>query len=106
MMRNDDLGCDYSDEPRTDGKSSLDLFRESCEAADRALVGDAVLSEVPPLAEVFAALDGAKIPHDFLLTEADRDRRPAQERPELDKMLDALEGGENDQEQDGTLPKR
>lgn len=35
-MKRDDLSCDYSDEPRTDGKSSLDLFRESCEAADRA----------------------------------------------------------------------
>ncbi len=50
--------------------------------------GDVVLSEVPPIAEVFAALDAAKLPHDFLLTEADRDRRPAQERPELDKMFE------------------
>lgn len=29
------LGCDESDEPRTDGKTDLDLFRESCEAAER-----------------------------------------------------------------------
>jgi hypothetical protein len=36
--RKDDLWRpeDYSDEPRTDGKTDLDLFRESCEAADRA----------------------------------------------------------------------
>lgn len=32
--RRGELGCDESDEPRTDGKSALDLFRESCEAAD------------------------------------------------------------------------
>ena len=25
---------DYDDEPRTDEKSALDLFRDSCEAAD------------------------------------------------------------------------
>ena len=40
--RKDDLWRpeDYSDEPRTDGKIDLDLFRESCEAADRARRGE------------------------------------------------------------------
>jgi hypothetical protein len=32
--------------------------------------------------EVFAALDAAKIPHDFM-SGADRDRRPPEDRPEL-----------------------
>ncbi|HYH00960.1 MAG TPA: hypothetical protein VD837_17665 [Terriglobales bacterium] len=32
--------ADYDDEPRTNGKSGLDLFRESCEAADRARRGE------------------------------------------------------------------
>jgi antitoxin VapB len=44
--------------------------------------GDVILSEVPNVDEVFAALDAAKIPHDFM-SGADRDRRPPEDRPEL-----------------------
>ena len=55
--------------------------------------GDIILSEIPPLAEVFAALDAAQFPDDFL-SEADRDRRPAQQRSALDDLFakDRLEG--------------
>ena len=57
--------------------------------------GDVILSEVPPLTEVFAALDAAELPKDFL-SEADRDQRPAEDRPALDQLF-----AENDSE-DGT----
>jgi hypothetical protein len=39
------------------------------------------------LEEVFAALDAANIPSDFL-SEVDRDRRPPQERPESEEDRD------------------
>ena len=42
--------------------------------------GDLILSESPDLGEVFAALDKAEFPDDFLC-EADRDRQPAADRP-------------------------
>jgi antitoxin VapB len=48
--------------------------------------GDVILSEVPSLDEVFAALDAAKLPPDFM-SEADRDRRPPQDRPSLDDLF-------------------
>jgi antitoxin VapB len=48
--------------------------------------GDVILSEVPPLVDVFAALDAVQLPGDFL-SEADRDRRPAQDRPALDQLF-------------------
>ena len=48
--------------------------------------GDVILSEVPPLADAFAALDSAQLPADFL-GEADRDERPAQDRPALDQLF-------------------
>jgi antitoxin VapB len=48
--------------------------------------GDVILSEVPPLADVFAALDAAQLPEDFL-SEADRDPRPAEDRPALDQLF-------------------
>jgi virulence-associated protein VagC len=41
------------------------------------------------LDEVFAALDAAQIPADFM-SDADRDRRPPQVRPELDAETDDL----------------
>ncbi len=45
--------------------------------------GDIILSEGPgSWAEVFAALDAANVPDDFL-SEAERDRRPPQRRPSL-----------------------
>ncbi len=48
-------------------------FRSSVVSIRRdAKTGDVILSEVPPLAEVFAALDAAPLPADFL-SEADRD---------------------------------
>lgn len=53
--------------------------------------GDVILSEVPSLDEVFAALDSAKIPHDFLNDE-ERDRRPPQDRPELDAFFEGEAG--------------
>ncbi len=48
--------------------------------------GDVILSEIPPLAEVFAALDAAQLPRAFL-SEADRDQRPAEDRPALDQLF-------------------
>jgi len=54
--------------------------------------GDIILSEVPSLREVFAALDAAEVPHNFI---SDRDRRPPQERPELNRIfeLNSEKGG-------------
>src|SRR5579872_4714934 len=52
--------------------------------------GDIILSEIPPLSEVFAELDAARLPEDFM-SEAGRDRRPAQERPALDRLFDSDE---------------
>ena len=49
--------------------------------------GNIILSEVPNLTEVFAALDAAKLPDDFM-SDADRDRRPAEDRPALDQLFD------------------
>lgn len=48
--------------------------------------GDVILSEVPPLADVFAALDAAQLPQGFL-SEADRDQRPPEDRPALDQLF-------------------
>jgi len=47
--------------------------------------GDVILSEVPPLSSVFAALDAAPLPAGFL-SEDDRDPSPAPARPELDRL--------------------
>jgi antitoxin VapB len=50
--------------------------------------GDLILSEGPgSWAEVFAALDAAQIPDDFL-SETERDRRPPTTRPELENLFD------------------
>ena len=48
--------------------------------------GEVILSEIPPLSEVFAALNATQLPDDFL-SESDRDRRPAEERPALDRLF-------------------
>lgn len=48
--------------------------------------GDVILSEILPLPEVFAALDAEPFPEGFL-SDADRDHRPPQFRPELDSLL-------------------
>jgi len=48
--------------------------------------GDVVLSEVPPLSDVFAALDEAELPKGFL-SETDRDQRPAEDRPSLNQLF-------------------
>ena len=48
--------------------------------------GDVILSEVPPLADVFAALDAAQLPKDFL-SEADRDQRSPEDRPALGQLF-------------------
>ena len=55
--------------------------------------GDVILSEVPSLVEVFAALDAATLPDDFM-SEADRDRRPAEDRPALNQLFEdgSIEG--------------
>jgi len=50
--------------------------------------GDVILSEVPALEDVFEALDEAGIPEDFL---SDRDRRPPQARPEVDRIFSGSE---------------
>jgi hypothetical protein len=49
--------------------------------------GEIILSELPDVDEIFAALDAAKIPADFL-SDADRDRRPPEDRPALDGLFD------------------
>ena len=49
--------------------------------------GNIILSEVPNLTEVFAALDAAKLPDDFM-SDADRDRRPAEDRPALEQLFE------------------
>lgn len=50
--------------------------------------GAVILSEVPSVDEVFAALDAANIPEDFLLGE-DRDCTPPPDlRPELDDLFE------------------
>jgi antitoxin VapB len=53
--------------------------------------GEIILSEGPgSWADVFAALDGARVPGDFL-SEAERDRRPPEGRPALDELFGADE---------------
>lgn len=50
--------------------------------------GNVVLSEGPgSWEEVFAVLDAAQIPEDFL-SPSERDRRPAQVRPAVEAMFD------------------
>lgn len=119
---------DYDDEPRSNGNFGLDPQQQ--EAADRARRGekDGEIELKPSLKEVFDSLDKEPWPEDFPY----RDMSPPQERPELDKMFEALEdedavrrllalGGtapdikdvprrkvneksDDDQEQDGTVP--
>jgi len=49
--------------------------------------GDIILSEGPgPWSQVFAALDAADMPDDFL-SEAERDRRPPARRAALDELF-------------------
>lgn len=49
--------------------------------------GDVILSEGPgPWSEVFAALDEARVPADFL-AKAERDRRPPTPRPALEAFF-------------------
>lgn len=48
--------------------------------------GEIVLSEIPKLDEVFAALDAANLPEGFL-NETERDRRPAEDRPALHELF-------------------
>jgi antitoxin VapB len=49
--------------------------------------GDVILSEGPGTwAEVFAALDAANIPEDFM-SEAERDMRPPERRASLDELI-------------------
>jgi antitoxin VapB len=62
-------------------------FRSSEVSIRRDPNGNIILSEVPNLTEVFAALDAAKLPDDFM-SDADRDRRPAEDRPALDQLFD------------------
>jgi antitoxin VapB len=56
--------------------------------------GEIILSEGPgSWADVFAALDEARVPDDFL-AEAERDRRPPDSRPVLDELFGLSELGE------------
>jgi len=53
--------------------------------------GEIILSEGPgSWADVFAALDEARVPDDFM-SEAERDRRPPASRPALDELFGAEE---------------
>lgn len=58
--------------------------------------GDIILSEIPNIDDVFAALDAVGLPHDFM-SEADRDRRAPESRPELDQLFDNLSKAEGQQ---------
>ena len=50
--------------------------------------GDIILSEGPgSWSDVFAELDAAKVPEEFL-SEGERDRRPPARRPALDDLFD------------------
>lgn len=49
--------------------------------------GDLILSEAPSLADVFAALDQANLPKNFL-NDTDRDRRPSGDRAALRELFD------------------
>src|ERR1700758_4275922 len=50
--------------------------------------GDVILSEGPGTwRDVFAALDAAHVPEDFL-SESERDRRPPASRPALDELFE------------------
>jgi antitoxin VapB len=51
------------------------------------LSGDVILSEVPALDEVFAALDAARLPEEFM-SDADRDRTPPAHRAALDELFE------------------
>jgi len=62
-------------------------FRSAQVSVRRDPNGDVVLSEVPNLVDVFAALDREPLPVDFM-GESDRDRRTATDRPELDRLFD------------------
>jgi virulence-associated protein VagC len=62
-------------------------FRSSEVSIRRDANGNIVLSEVPSVAEVFSALDAARLPDDFM-TDVDRDRRPAEDRSALDQLFD------------------
>jgi antitoxin VapB len=48
--------------------------------------GEVILAEIPNLEEVFAALDAADLPEDFM-NPADRDMSPPQRRPALDALF-------------------
>lgn len=52
--------------------------------------GDLVLSEVPVIDDVYAALDAAQIPSDFM-TDKDRDRRLPEERTAVDQIFEGDE---------------
>ena len=58
--------------------------------------GDVILSEVPALEDVFAALDAVGLPEEFL-SESENDRQRPQERPELDALFDTHNSGERKQ---------
>src|ERR1035438_7087931 len=49
--------------------------------------GEVILSEIPALDEVFAALDAAKLPLD-IVSKADSDRRPPEDRPKLSRLFE------------------
>ena len=55
--------------------------------------GDVILTEVPSLDDVFAALDAAKLPDDFM-SDADRDRQSPENRPSIDHLFDDEAGSE------------
>ncbi|MGC9200202.1 MAG: hypothetical protein ACP5E5_14990 [Acidobacteriaceae bacterium] len=55
--------------------------------------GDLILTEVPSLDDVFAALDAAKLPEDFM-SDLDCDPRLTENRPALDHLFQAAMGAE------------
>jgi hypothetical protein len=62
-------------------------FRSSEVSIRRDSSGNVILSELPSVSEVFAALDAARLPDDFM-SDSDRDRRLVENRPALDELFD------------------
>ena len=72
-------------------KSSVVSIRRDPES------GNVIISEVASVDDVFAALDAARVPEDFLLTKADRNHRPPEDRPVLNDLFDDESNAEEQQ---------
>ena len=58
--------------------------------------GDIILSEIPDIDEVFAALDAANFPADYFV-DPDRHRHPPQVRPSVEHLFDDPPEGKDEE---------